>query len=224
MILFYSKWGQVCWQEGNGAVIHGRRLCWRFPEGTLPLADWEWFSLEMRQTSLFMDEQWSSCSCQVLKKMSFDTLTISSTKQTSSRWGSWQTRRSTSTSSSSPPRPPSLSSSSQYLFEKSARFLSKFFLPCRPLYNDTSYVRALGDVQKWVDYGMQIGIMECVCAPISFPAWEESGKIRPCDCIFHRRVKESGRYDGMQKSLDDINIFYRRSTEFTNGENHDIYL
>merc|ERR1712088_903457 len=42
----------------------------------------------------------------------------------------------------------------------------------KPLYNDTSYVRALGDVQK--------------------------------------RVKESGRYDGMQKSLDDINIFYRR--------------
>jgi len=42
----------------------------------------------------------------------------------------------------------------------------------KPLYNDTSYVRALGDVQK--------------------------------------RVKESGRYEGMQKSLDDINIFYRR--------------
>merc|ERR1712088_61740 len=42
----------------------------------------------------------------------------------------------------------------------------------KPLYNDTSYVRALGDVQK--------------------------------------RIKESGRYDGMQKSLDDINIFYRR--------------
>jgi len=42
----------------------------------------------------------------------------------------------------------------------------------KPLYNDTSYVRALGDVQK--------------------------------------RVKESGRYDGMQKALDDINIFYRR--------------
>jgi len=42
----------------------------------------------------------------------------------------------------------------------------------KPLYNDTSYVRALGDVQK--------------------------------------RVKESGKYEGMQKSLDDINIFYRR--------------
>merc|ERR1711936_403431 len=42
----------------------------------------------------------------------------------------------------------------------------------KPLYNDTSYVRALGDVQK--------------------------------------KVKESGRYEGMQKSLDDINIFYRR--------------
>lgn len=42
----------------------------------------------------------------------------------------------------------------------------------KPLYNDTSYVRALGDVQK--------------------------------------RVKEAGRYEGMQKSLDDINIFYRR--------------
>jgi len=42
----------------------------------------------------------------------------------------------------------------------------------KPLYNDTSYVRALGDVQK--------------------------------------RVKESGKYEGMQKPLDDINIFYRR--------------
>jgi len=42
----------------------------------------------------------------------------------------------------------------------------------KPLYNDTSYVRALGDVQK--------------------------------------RIKDSGRYKGMQPSLDDINIFYRR--------------
>merc|ERR1712032_315831 len=49
---------------------------------------------------------------------------------------------------------------------------SNVSLTNRPLYNDTSYVRALGDVQK--------------------------------------RVKESGKYEGMQKSLDDINIFYRR--------------
>ena len=31
------------------------------------------------------------------------------------------------------------------------------------------------------------------------------------DVLSPRRVKESGKYEGMQKSLDDINIFYRRS-------------
>ena len=37
------KWGQVCWQEGNGADIHGCQHRRRFPEGILLLDGWEWF-------------------------------------------------------------------------------------------------------------------------------------------------------------------------------------
>ena len=55
-----------------------------------------------------------------------------------------------------------------YLFDKSAGFQKKFFLLTmsyrrRPLYNDTSYVRALGDVQKWAYfyYYCYDGMFQC---------------------------------------------------------------
>ena len=66
---------------------------------------------------------------------------------------------------------PSLSSNFimiSYLFDKSAGFQKKFFLLTmsyrrRPLYNDTSYVRALGDVQKWAYfyYYCYDGMFQC---------------------------------------------------------------